>query len=108
MPAIAIFHYLSGTTAIEAYWKSVAWPGEGIFIGEPLARPFAPTLTRVSEGVYELKLISPRKGVWRIEQSDSIMGPFQPAPRGLPVVAGKNTVRITVPSTSKAYLRLVR
>jgi hypothetical protein len=25
---------------IEAYWKSVAWPGQGIFIGEPLARPF--------------------------------------------------------------------
>ena len=25
---------------IEAYWKSVAWPGQGVFIGEPLATPF--------------------------------------------------------------------
>ena len=25
---------------IEAYWKSVAWPGQGVFIGEPLARPY--------------------------------------------------------------------
>ena len=40
-PGIAISHYLQGETLIEAYWKSVAWPGEGIFIGEPLARPFA-------------------------------------------------------------------
>jgi xylose isomerase len=35
-------HYLSGDTAIEAYWKSVVWPGQGVFIGEPLARPYAP------------------------------------------------------------------
>jgi uncharacterized protein (TIGR03790 family) len=40
-PGIAINWYLQGDTLIEAYWKSVAWPGEGIFIGEPLARPFA-------------------------------------------------------------------
>jgi uncharacterized protein (TIGR03790 family) len=108
MPAIAIFHYLSGATAIEAYWKSVAWPGEGLFIGEPLARPFAPTLSKAGEGIYQLTLISPRKTVWRIEQSESIMGPFVPAARGLPVVAGKNTVRISVPPTGKGYLRLVR
>jgi uncharacterized protein (TIGR03790 family) len=29
--------YLDGETLIEAYWKSVAMPGQGIFIGEPLA-----------------------------------------------------------------------
>jgi uncharacterized protein (TIGR03790 family) len=39
-PGIAIGRYLHGDTLIEAYWKSVALPGEGIFIGEPLARPF--------------------------------------------------------------------
>jgi uncharacterized protein (TIGR03790 family) len=108
MPAIAIFHYMSGATAIEAYWKSVAWPGEGLFIGEPLARPFAPKLTRTGEGSYQLTLISPRKAVWRMEQSESIMGPFVPTARGLPVAAGKNTVRISVPPGGKGYLRLVR
>ena len=35
-----IAHYLSGETLIEAYWKSVAMPGQGIFVGEPLAAPF--------------------------------------------------------------------
>lgn len=33
--------YVAGETLIEAYWKSVAMPGQGIFIGEPLAAPFA-------------------------------------------------------------------
>lgn len=33
-------HYLAGETLIEAYWKSVAMPGQGLFIGEPLAAPF--------------------------------------------------------------------
>jgi uncharacterized protein (TIGR03790 family) len=40
-PAIFIDHYLHGDTLIEAYWKSVAMPGQGLFIGEPLARPYA-------------------------------------------------------------------
>ena len=39
-PVIAIGRYLQGETLIEAYWKSVAMPGQGVFIGEPLASPF--------------------------------------------------------------------
>lgn len=41
-PGIVMRHYLQGETLIEAYWKSVAMPGQGIFIGEPLAAPFRP------------------------------------------------------------------
>ncbi|GBG15415.1 uncharacterized protein NMK_3022 [Novimethylophilus kurashikiensis] len=39
-PTVLLKHYLSGATAIEAYWKSVAWPAQGLFIGEPLAAPY--------------------------------------------------------------------
>ncbi len=39
-PAIAMHYYLQGNTLLQAYWKSVAQPGQGIFIGDPLARPF--------------------------------------------------------------------
>ena len=39
-PQVLLLHYLQGSTAIEAYWKSVAWPQQGVFIGEPLAAPF--------------------------------------------------------------------
>lgn len=40
-PQILLLHYLQGGTALEAYWKSVAWPQQGVFVGEPLAAPFA-------------------------------------------------------------------
>ena len=39
-PQIVLLHYVQGATLIEAYWKSVAWPQQGLFIGEPLAAPF--------------------------------------------------------------------
>ena len=39
-PAIVIRHYIAGETLIESYWKSVAWPGQGVFVGEPLAAPY--------------------------------------------------------------------
>jgi uncharacterized protein (TIGR03790 family) len=38
--AVLMEHYLAGETLLEAYWKSVAMPGQGLFIGEPLAAPF--------------------------------------------------------------------
>ena len=39
-PAVLLRRYLGGDSAIEAYWKSVAWPAQGLFIGEPLAAPY--------------------------------------------------------------------
>lgn len=38
--SILLGNYLSGATLIESYWRSVAWPGQGLFIGEPLAAPY--------------------------------------------------------------------
>jgi uncharacterized protein (TIGR03790 family) len=40
-PAVFLYHYTRGDNLLEAYWKSVAMPGQGLFIGEPLARPYA-------------------------------------------------------------------
>lgn len=40
-PVVLMGQYLNGDTLIEAYWKSVRWPGQGVFVGAPLARPFA-------------------------------------------------------------------
>lgn len=39
-PAVLLKHYLQGDAVIEAYWKSVAWPAQGVVIGEPLAAPY--------------------------------------------------------------------
>ena len=38
---VLLLQYAQGSSVIEAYWKSVAWPQQGVFIGEPLAAPFA-------------------------------------------------------------------
>jgi uncharacterized protein (TIGR03790 family) len=39
---VLLKHYKRGETLIEAYWKSVQMPGQGLFVGEPLARPWNP------------------------------------------------------------------
>ncbi|MCE4553296.1 TIGR03790 family protein [Pelomonas cellulosilytica] len=41
-PQVLIQAYAQGISALEAYWHSVAWPAQGVFVGEPLAAPFAP------------------------------------------------------------------
>lgn len=38
---VLLRNYLNGDSAVEAYWKSVAWPAQGVFIGDPLAAPYA-------------------------------------------------------------------
>lgn len=40
-PERLLSNYLSGDTILEAYWKSVSTLTEGLFVGEPLARPFS-------------------------------------------------------------------
>lgn len=39
-PGMLFKQYLFGASAIEAYWKSVQWPAQGVFLGEPLAAPY--------------------------------------------------------------------
>lgn len=39
-PTFLLRFYLGGESLLYAYWKSVQWPVEGVFIGEPLATPY--------------------------------------------------------------------
>lgn len=41
-PQVLLQSYAQGVSALEAYWRSVARPAQGVFVGEPLAAPFAP------------------------------------------------------------------
>ena len=105
-PAIAMFHYASGASAIEAYWKSVAWPGQGAFIGEPLAKPFAPLLREISPGRFELKFFSPRPGKLRIEESRSAAGPFKLLSQQQAIRRGENRFHFRFNEKTDGYLRL--
>lgn len=61
--SVLIDQYWRGATAIEAYWKAVQWPGQGLFVGEPLAQPFrdSPSFAIVA-GEYQIRTRSLRPG----------------------------------------------
>jgi len=61
--SVLIDQYWRGATAIEAYWKAVQWPGQGLFVGEPLAQPFrdSPSFAIV-DGEYRIKTRTLRPG----------------------------------------------
>ena len=41
-PGLLLSYYRRGDTLLESYWRSVAMPEQGVFIGDPLARPWGP------------------------------------------------------------------
>ncbi|CAN5242181.1 hypothetical protein BH09MYX1_BH09MYX1_43390 [soil metagenome] len=77
-PSVLIPAYFGGGTLIEAYWKSVVWPIEGIFIGEPLARPFGTgfrsTFTAGKLTIETTTMVPGHK--YLIESADASAGPF--------------------------------
>ena len=50
-PKVMLPHYFRGETVLEAYWKSVHWPGEGVFVGDPLARPWGTKVDATRERI---------------------------------------------------------
>lgn len=76
---VLVDHYVRGATLIEAYWKSVAWPGQGLFVGEPLARPWpdAPG-AQITDGELLLRTRSLRRGAtYRVAWQRSGASPWQ-------------------------------
>ena len=105
VPAIVMAHYLQGETLIEAYWKSVQMPGQGIFIGEPLARPFAGISHHTGDGGMTLsaRLLAP--GLYDVQAAPSMMGPYRSVGR-LPVGWGTSEIRLG--KVPPAYYRFER
>jgi uncharacterized protein (TIGR03790 family) len=105
VPAIVMAHYLQGETLIEAYWKSVQMPGQGIFIGEPLARPFAGIRHHTGDGGMSLsaRLLAP--GLYDVQAAPSMMGPYRSVGR-LPVGWGTSEIRLG--KVPPAYYRFER
>lgn len=105
VPALVMAHYLQGETLIEAYWKSVQMPGQGLFIGEPLARPFAGVDHQygVAGLTLSARLLTP--GLYDVQAAPSMMGPYRTIGR-LPVPWGTRELRLgRVPP---AYYRFER
>ncbi len=62
---------------MEAYWKSVAMPGQGIFTGDPLTAPY--DYTKVTRSGDDILVRAPSliQGRYRILGSESLVGPFK-------------------------------
>jgi len=101
---VAMAHYLIGETLIEAYWKSVLMPGQGVFVGDPLARPFGGV--RVSQSaagtVISTRALPP--GNYFFEAARSSVGPFQVL-RGVRVT-GFGVRQLTLPAGDTRYFRV--
>jgi uncharacterized protein (TIGR03790 family) len=104
-PGIVMEHYLRGETLIEAYWKSVRMPGQGLFIGEPLARPFA-GVGHDGEGgglMVSARLLTP--GLYDVRAAPSMMGPYRRVGR-VPVPPGTREIHLR--HAAPAYYRFER
>lgn len=93
-PKSAMFWYLQGATLIEAYWKSVAWPGQGIFIGEPLARPFGGYSVHHDGADIVLRTQALPPGIYALLGADSVIGPYQAEPSRVRALPGRNEFRL--------------
>lgn len=105
-PGLAIAWYLQGESLIEAYWKSVASPGQGIFIGEPLAAPFGGYSVTVEGNEVILRTQALPPGTYGMLGANSLVGPYRPEPAPIIVRPGKNELRLG--NLDKAVYRFVR
>ena len=105
--SVLVPHYFRGETILEAYWKSVDWPGEGVFVGEPLAKPWG-TRTSFDAQTSTLTLVTtifvPGK-TYAIDSAPSASGPWTSVQTGLTVTA-ETVQTLTVVNAGAAYYRL--
>ncbi len=104
-PKIVMRRYLQGETLLDAYWKSVAWPGQGIFIGEPLARPFGGYRVerRGNRTVLQLEAL-PRGHRYRLLAGHQAAGPYQIA---LTFTATGAPMVLALPVPLQAFYKVV-
>ena len=74
--SVLVKSYFRGNTALEAYTKSVRQPSQGVFVGDPLARPFGTRATLVN-GILSIKTSSLEPGInYNLYSAPSASGPF--------------------------------
>ncbi|MEO7055954.1 MAG: TIGR03790 family protein [Caldimonas sp.] len=102
---IVVARYLGGESLIEAYWKSVRMPGQGVFVGDPLARPFGGV--RIEEAgtgsVLRTRALPP--GNYLLQASVASFGPFRTI--GLFRARGYGVREIPLLAGDPRYLRLI-
>lgn len=103
-PWLVMDAYGSGRTLIESYWQSVQQPGEGIFIGEPLAAPFDGWQVEEKKEHFLLTTRTLAPGQYRVSVSDGPVGPYKPLPGVVKANYHQKTFRL--PKLEANYYRL--
>lgn len=99
-------HYYRGETLIEAYWKSVDWPGEGVFVGEPLARPWGGAIVTWDEPTLTIETHQLVPGtLYELQSGPTADGPWTTLMTDL-MVASNMRAKFTVPDASEPFYRL--
>lgn len=93
-PGVLVSHYTSGETLIEAYWKSIAMPGQGIFIGEPLANPYGGNQVSFTNGELTIRTHALAPGFYSVLGADSGVGPSKPVARHVRVGFGMKEIKL--------------
>jgi hypothetical protein len=96
--------YGSGRTLLEAYWQSVQQPGEGIFIGEPLAAPFDGYEVEDQQDNILLRTRILLPGLYRLSYAQHPIGPYRTLPGFIEVDFHQR--EITLPKSGPGYYRL--
>lgn len=101
-------HYFRGDTIVEAYWKSVAWPGEGNFVGEPLASPWgaSPVTYEDCALTIETTLLRPFAS-YELQEADAPDGPWTPVLSDISIDKHLRTT-IEYEPVAAPYYQLVR
>jgi uncharacterized protein (TIGR03790 family) len=101
---VAMGRYLGGETLIEAYWKSVRMPGQGVFIGEPLARPFGGVRLSQVGAQQQVRTRLLRPGNYLLQASAGRVGPYRTV--GRVRVSGYASYDLRLPAGAETFFRL--
>ncbi len=105
-PLIAMSNYMQGSSLIEAYWKSVIMPGQGVFIGEPLAKPYMGYRLKKRNNSYALFSPVLTRGYYKILTSSQKTGPFTLVTSGIEITPYQQF--ITLPQPLSPFYKIER
>ena len=108
-PQILIPSYANGDSLIEAYWKSVQQPGEGLFVGEPLARPWSKTLTTYQGQSLIIRTSElEANNNYLIEERNQLAEQWHETPNDITLKATKSHLTITIPNAQARHYRITK
>ena len=105
-PQVLIPSYANGDSLIEAYWKSVQQPGEGLFIGEPLARPWSKTIHSYQGETLVISTKELDADNYLIEERNNPDKEWQETPSDVTAKVKKNHLEIHIPNAQAKQYRI--